>query len=200
MDFQVLPINVDYAGALANLAKRLFLEAYGLDVKSLPASAEEYLNSEFSIDAQTKELSDTRMFTYMAFEKRGGGDTATTTPIAYCQLRDHKHEHNDVIDDPDAIELKRLYVDQHYHGFGVGKRLILQSVAKAKELDKKTIWLAVWDNNANAIGFYERQGFRKVGKRQLNMGEHTVINYIMIKHIANIIPSSNSDSALHCKL
>lgn len=185
MDVQVLPINVDYASALANVAKRLFMEAYDLNDKALPAYAEEYLNSNFAIDVQTEELSDTRMFTYMAFEKRGaGGDTTTTTtPIAYCQLRDHKHENNDVIDDPDALELKRLYIDQRYHGVGIGKRLILQSVAKAKELGKKTIWLYVWENNANAIGFYERQGFRKVGKRHFKMGEFDAINYIMIKHI-----------------
>ncbi|KAJ8655123.1 hypothetical protein O0I10_009158 [Lichtheimia ornata] len=181
MDFQVLPINVDYASALSNVAKRLFMETYDLNDKPLPAYAEEYLNSSFAIDVQTEELNDTRMFTYMAFEKRGGDDA--TTPIAYCQLRDHKHENNDVIDDPDALELKRLYIDQRYHGVGIGKRLILQSVAKAKELGKKTIWLYVWENNANAIGFYERQGFHKVGTRHFKLGEFDAVNYIMIKHV-----------------
>ncbi|KAI7885084.1 acyl-CoA N-acyltransferase [Lichtheimia hyalospora FSU 10163] len=178
MDFQVIPVSVDSATALSQVATRLFLETYGLaDTHPLPDHVDEYIESNLSANVQMKELNDTGVYTYMVYEQVGN------MPIAYCQLRDQKHDNDDVIDDPNAVELRRLYIDQRYHGVGIGRRLILQSIAKAKELGKKTIWLYVWVNNSNAIGFYERQGFHKAGTRHFMMGDFEAANHIMIKNI-----------------
>jgi predicted GNAT family N-acyltransferase len=58
-------------------------------------------------------------------------------------------------------KIGRMAVLKEYRGKGVGKRLLRRAVARAKQLGARTIYL---NAQVSVIGFYEKLGFRAVGR------------------------------------
>ena len=59
--------------------------------------------------------------------------------------------------------VEHLYVAPHFQGIGVGKELL----DKAKRLSPAGLSLWVFEDNIDAIRFYEREGFQLVKKRDI---------------------------------
>ncbi len=70
----------------------------------------------------------------------------------------------------DDLEVKRIYLLHRFHGSGVGKRLMAEAISQAQLLHAPRLLLGVYANNHDAIAFYIRQGFRKIGERVFNVG------------------------------
>lgn len=68
------------------------------------------------------------------------------------------------------MEIKRIYLLDKCHGQGLGKRLVAEAVAYAKQASAPRLLLGVYAHNTNAIAFYKRVGFEKLGSRQFNVG------------------------------
>lgn len=66
---------------------------------------------------------------------------------------------------PDAMEI--LTLNSTVEGHGIGTKLVLHSIGKARELGCHRVWLSTTNDNLRAIGFYQRLGFRMV---ELNLG------------------------------
>ena len=62
-------------------------------------------------------------------------------------------------------EVKKLFVEPVLQGRGIGARLLEYAV---EHLGAKTLWAL--EQNAGAIRFYQRRGFRLTGERQLEDG------------------------------
>lgn len=62
------------------------------------------------------------------------------------------------------VEIERFYVDHAWHGRGLAARLMAATLAAARQDDHDVAWLAVWEQNLRAVRFYEKQGFRAVGR------------------------------------
>lgn len=88
--------------------------------------------------------------------------------------------------DSKSLEIQRLYINKEYQHMGFGKYLMdnITDIAVAK--NKLYIWLGVWEKNANAIAFYEKNGFCKFSKHVFYMGADAQTDYIMKKNIAYI--------------
>lgn len=172
-DISIKAIDSRYAQVLSDLGRRLYEETFSADNE--PANMEAFLNDTYTLQNQLKELNDPAMQTFMVFDKN-------EVPVGFAQLREKKKVY-DFIGDKEAIELQRIYVDKCYGGKGIGKLLIDACLQKAKELNKETVWLGVWEFNPVAIKFYERQGFYKVGTHIFKMGEQEDTDNIMIKKI-----------------
>src|SRR5689334_18998319 len=56
------------------------------------------------------------------------------------------------------VELDKLYVQEHFHGRGIGRSLLRASVDSARDRDAEGLWLRVYHGNAKAIGFYSHEG------------------------------------------
>jgi ribosomal protein S18 acetylase RimI-like enzyme len=78
-------------------------------------------------------------------------------------------------------ELKRIYLLSRFHGGGVGKRLVAEAEAYARERAGTRLLLGVYANNHAAIGFYERCGFVRLGKRRFDVGGALYDDVIMGK-------------------
>lgn len=169
----VKQIDASYAETLSKLGARLFSDTFSSDNK--PENMEAYIAESYAPDIQTKELNDPAMTTFMAFND-------DNEPVAFCQLRQNKDVY-DFVGDADAIELQRIYVDKSCAGTGIGSKLMNACLDKAKEMGKKTMWLGVWEHNPNAIRFYERYGFYKVGSHIFKLGEQEDTDYIFIKKL-----------------
>lgn len=70
----------------------------------------------------------------------------------------------------DDLAVKRIYLLHRFHGSGVGKRRIAVAISHAQLLHAPRLLLGVYANNHEAIAFYVRQGFRKIGERIFNVG------------------------------
>ncbi|MGB7190011.1 MAG: GNAT family N-acetyltransferase [Acidobacteriaceae bacterium] len=80
---------------------------------------------------------------------------------------------------PDDIELKRIYALHRFQGVGVGAALMRWSLETARAMGKARVLLGVHDGNRQAILFYERQGFTRVGTRRFQVGKTVCSDLIL---------------------
>ncbi|HET6255952.1 MAG TPA: GNAT family N-acetyltransferase [Puia sp.] len=78
-----------------------------------------------------------------------------------------------------AIEIARLYAEQHVIGKGVGKALMLACIDLARQKGKQWIWLGVWEHNHRAITFYEKMGFGIFDRHIFLLGQDVQYDWCM---------------------
>lgn len=83
----------------------------------------------------------------------------------------------------DFLEIERIYIRNKFQRKGLGKYLIDQAIEIAEEQNKNNIWLGVWENNDNAIRFYEKLGFVQTGVHSFYMGDEEQLDIIMTKKL-----------------
>ena len=80
-------------------------------------------------------------------------------------------------DESNGYEVETLYVQEHFHGKGIGKKLL----AEIRSQFGGRYWLSTWVHNDPAIGFYKKQGFRDIGEVFFQLGgeqhENRVLAY-----------------------
>jgi len=89
----------------------------------------------------------------------------------------------------DDVELKRIYLLHRFQGMGMGSALMRWSIETAAAMGKKRLLLGVHDGNRQAIGFYERHGFRQVGTRSFQVGK-TICSDLILGRKAGLQPST----------
>lgn len=75
--------------------------------------------------------------------------------------------------------LDKLYFLKTYQNKGYGKEVFLYCCVFAIELGYKELHLTVWEENKNAILFYEKLGFVRDEKVELKFGNKTFFDYKM---------------------
>jgi ribosomal protein S18 acetylase RimI-like enzyme len=68
----------------------------------------------------------------------------------------------DAADYPNAAEMKRLYVRDHYRGSGLGRELAEAALDAARELGYSSVLLDTLDDMEAARGLYEDLGFHEI--------------------------------------
>ncbi|MGY2686064.1 GNAT family N-acetyltransferase [Pseudomonas tolaasii] len=74
-------------------------------------------------------------------------------------------------------ELTRCYVDSKHHGTGAAQLLLTATLAGISG----RIRLTVNDQNARAIGFYQRNGFLTVGETSFQCGDDVHRDLVMVR-------------------
>lgn len=77
------------------------------------------------------------------------------------------------------LELKRIYLLGKFHGGGLGRQLVSHAVSHARAEGARKLLLGVYAHNRQAIAFYERAGFGKVGARKFTVGGRDYDDHIM---------------------
>jgi ribosomal protein S18 acetylase RimI-like enzyme len=72
--------------------------------------------------------------------------------------------------DPNAVEVSRIYVLASQQGKKIGNQLLDFAINKAIEDKLQYIWLGVWEHNHAAMRFYERNGFKAIGSHHFWVG------------------------------
>ena len=83
------------------------------------------------------------------------------------------------LNDPDSLELERIYVRRAHKGKGLGKTLMQHAIRLARERKRAAVWLGVWEKNTEAIGFYQKMGFRETGHHTFRMGDELQSDLVM---------------------
>lgn len=160
------------ARLLAELAARLFEATYDKD--NDPEDIRSYLAGAFSEDLQYAELADPDGVTWIAL---GPMDQ----PIGYAAMR--RGTRTDDIAAARPAEVQRIYADHAWHGHGIGAALMAACVEQARAWQCDVLWLAVWERNPRAIAFYEKTGFRKVGRQTFMLGSDLQCDHVMARSI-----------------
>lgn len=63
-----------------------------------------------------------------------------------------------------GAEIATLYVQPRHHGRGIGRALLSEAFARCRARGIGSVWLTTNAENAPAIAFYHRMGFRIVGR------------------------------------
>jgi len=82
-------------------------------------------------------------------------------------------------DHPKSAEIERIYVSQELKGRGLGKAMIRHACQIASDYKLKYIWLGVWEQNPEAISFYQRMGFEEIDTHIFQMGNDAQTDKIM---------------------
>ena len=160
------------ARLLAEVAARWFGETFGPD--NDPEDMRLYLASSFSEDIQLAELVEEGRAVWIAVDESGEW-------IGYASMR-RGARGNGVAGDRPA-EVQRIYADRKWHGRGVAASLMSACVEQARAWECDVLWLAVWERNPRAIAFYDKAGFRKVGRQTFVLGRDLQSDDVMSRSL-----------------
>ena len=89
-----------------------------------------------------------------------------------------------VLSELPCTELSKCYVHPEHHGLGASAELMHASIGAAAEAGARGLWLGVNSQNARAIRFYEKSGFRKVGTKSFQLGNTVEHDFVMERPVA----------------
>ena len=164
--------TADDAGSLAELAAITFPLACppGSDPKDISA----HLASTLSPDNFRAFLADPSV-TVLVID--AAGDLR-----GYSLLVDRPAQDPDVasvLTELPCTELSKCYVHPDHHGLGAAAELMHASIRSAAASGARGLWLGVNSQNARAIRFYEKSGFRRVGTKSFKLGSTVEHDFVM---------------------
>ncbi len=157
------------AGPLASFAREIFDTTFG--PYNDPADMRAYMDDVFGTAQQEGELADPAIVTLLA---EAGGDLA-----GYAQVSARRVPAAAAGAEP--VELMRFYVGTGWHGRGVARALMRAVEREAVRLGGRTLWLCVWGENARALSFYRKCGFREIGTAPFQLGRDTQTDLVMAR-------------------
>jgi ribosomal protein S18 acetylase RimI-like enzyme len=143
-------------------------------VKTIPADVsaddmDKYVQDRFGKEVIALALKNPETEFYLAWLN---GDA-----IGYLKINLRDAQTN--LQDPEGMEIERIYTLSEYFGKNVGKLLIEKAFGAAKEKKVKYVWLGVWEKNPRAIRFYEKNGFVPFGNHSFKFGNDTHTDILM---------------------
>lgn len=163
----------DDAPMLAELARRTFLDAFGATTD--PHDLALHTARSYGVPQQAAEIAHPGMVTLIA-EVDG-------RPAAYAQVR--RITPPSCVEDEDAVEISRFYVDQGWHGRGIAQRLMRAALAEARGMGARTAWLMVYEHNHRALAFYGKEGFREVGRHGYIFGNALEMDRVLVRGLGD---------------
>lgn len=162
----------DDAVALSRFARDAFHDTFAAD--NAPDDMEAYLREAFSPERQAAELADPHRCCLLATV---GGDLAGYASL----MQDAAHP---AVVAAHPVELERFYVARAWHGRGLAALLMQTAVGQARAWGADVVWLGVWERNARAIRFYEKQGYETVGAQTFRLGSDLQRDCVMRVRLA----------------
>jgi len=163
------------APQLALAASAFFRDTFG-DANTAE-DMEAYLTGAFAEDRQRAELSAPEARVWLAVDDRG-------QIAGYVHVRQKAPSANGTFGITQCpVEIVRLYADRGWHGRGLGAALMARAVATAQAWGGDVLWLGVWEKNARAIAFYEKQGFEAIGNQEFLLGKDRQRDLVMARRL-----------------
>lgn len=169
--FKLRLANLDDAALLADLGARTFRETFA-GICS-PQDLEHFLGETYGEAQQRAELADpARPAWVLAIQG---------VPSGFLQLRLGHRE--PCVPGQLPVELQRIYVLRAVQGGGFGAALMRTALGRARSWGADVLWLGVWENNAKALAFYARNGFREAGDHVFQIGQQIDRDLILVKEL-----------------
>ncbi|MBU3803650.1 MAG: GNAT family N-acetyltransferase [Candidatus Cellulosilyticum pullistercoris] len=152
---------------IKSVSEKTFYETFSSE--NTKEDMENYLKENFSYEQIESEVKNNASKFYIVEHDK---EAVAYMKLNFDKAQTEKDHHN-------TLEVQRIYVLQEYKGNRIGKRLIEKAIEIGRDNQLNYIWLGVWENNMNAIKFYEKQGFEKFGTHVFKLGEDEQIDHLM---------------------
>ena len=164
-------VELAEASALLDFSKKTFYHFFG--PLNSPQNMEAYASVAFTEEKIFTELSNPNSSFYFAMiDDQIAGYLKLNFNDAQTEFKDAK-----------ALEVERIYVAEEYHKLKIGKQLLNFALNMAKSKDFAYVWLGVWDQNYNAIGFYEHNRFKQFSRHDFWLGDDKQVDLLMKKEL-----------------
>jgi ribosomal protein S18 acetylase RimI-like enzyme len=136
-----------------------------------PEHLNAYLERAFDLNQLEQELANrSSQFFFVYFNHEVAGYLKVNTDEAQSEPMGDE-----------SLEIERIYVKKKFQKHGLGKHLLNKAIEIAFEHKKKEIWLGVWEDNENAMAFYQKKGFLQTDAHSFYMGDEEQVDLIMTK-------------------
>jgi len=169
---QIRRASIGDASLLARVGAELFAAAFG--AQNDPNDLKAYLAMAFSPSKQHTELVDADRATWIAESPDG-------SPAGYAMLK--RGASSAAVSANRPAEVQRFYVAGPFQGRGLAQELMSACVEQAREWDCDALWLGVWELNPRAVAFYEKCGFRKIGRQDFMVGSDRQHDHVMSRTV-----------------
>ena len=169
------------AAALAEFMSRNFLATYGHC--STPANIAATIDRHYGVEAQQRQLAD-RARLNLVMEHEG-------LLAGHAQLHFGSDTPAPVRPLPSA-EIARFYVDTAFHRRGLAQAMMAEVRRLASARGARSLWLSVWQEQPQAIRFYEKEGFRIAGRLVFVVGDDPKDDWLMLSPLASSPPQPAS--------
>lgn len=159
--------NLSDLPELLALARTSFVQAFTAGNK--PENVQAYLAEAFTEDKLTKEIQETAS-TFIVASLAGKLVGYTKLNLSAAQAE---------VQDPASVEVARLYTLEEVWGTGLGQLLLDAAIAFGRQEGKTWLWLGVWEHNARAIRFYEKNGLCIFGSHPFPFGDEIQTDWLM---------------------
>lgn len=105
-------------------------------------------------------------------------ETETGAPVGYMALTPPDLP---VPAGPRDVELRRIYVLNPFHGVGLGVRMMRTAIETGTAAGFERLLLSVYSRNAQALGFYARQGFTQAGVQKFRVGANDYDDLVLAR-------------------
>jgi ribosomal protein S18 acetylase RimI-like enzyme len=166
-ELTVCRVGADETSLLREFSISTFIDTYS--THNTPENMTTYIDKSFNHNRLQLELGSSDTFYY--FAKR------SADIVGYLKLNFGNAQTNRSLDE--ACEIERIYVGKKYQGLKTGKHLLHKAVKNGQEAGLKWLWLSVWDQNKNAIGFYMKMGFEVFGSHDFSLGSEVQTDRLM---------------------
>lgn len=163
--------TADDAAALAAFGARCFCESYA--AQNEPADIALHLARTYGPELQAREIADPAGECLVA--------VATGEIVGYALLGTGVAHAS--VTGPSPWQVHRFYVDQRWHGRGLAPALMTAALDAARRRGAGTLWLATWERNPRALGFYAKMGFAEVGVTAFLLGSLRQTDRVMARSL-----------------
>lgn len=154
MEIMIRRILLKDAAALAEISRQTFYDTF--TGTCTEEDMQSFLEQYFNLAQVQTELTNADDYYFFA--------EADGRPVGYIRFMED-YNNWELVKKWKALELKRLYVIQQYHGKGIAQQLMDFFILFAQQNKYQVIWLGVWEHNVRAQKFYEKYGFADSGHR-----------------------------------
>jgi ribosomal protein S18 acetylase RimI-like enzyme len=171
MNISIRQCLINELETLQEIGYETFAETYSR-INS-PETLHSYLQKAFNTKKLLEELGNAYCKFYFMYL---GNEL-----VGYLKINDAPAQTD--INDPESMEIERIYIRKEHKAKGLGKVLVDYTLQQARK--KNYVWLGVWEKNVDAIAFYKKVGFIETGRHSFRMGDELQSDLVMKKFINN---------------
>jgi GNAT superfamily N-acetyltransferase len=172
MNFSIRVGHPGDAGELARYAREQFIGTYS---PTHPAGdIDRYCAEEFTDAAVASALLNKDVWAALAAAEDG-------VTVGYIWL--DAGAPPEALRLPAPLHMRRLFVSPEWHGRAVAQALMMRCCDEAAARNASHLWLAVWQEAARPIRFYEKCGFRVAATSTFAMAGHVDQDFIMVREL-----------------
>ena len=168
-DLQIRIAEPEDAKIVALLARITFAETFGYLFEKHKGDLRVYLDHTFGVEKILRSLGNPVNRYWLGF--------VAGLPVSFAKVK--YPSPIPLAQTGNVAQLQKIYVLRDFVGGGIGRPLIDAVLSDSASRQVDTVWLDVLKENARAIRFYERRGFRMIGEDRYTIGAQTFEFHLM---------------------